>query len=155
MPGAKVARHFDIPRLACLSWQPFMHNFNKSLLTKHFGNILNLSLINHVYSYSFHRSCSSRSRHHSLAEFELLSDTETESLCKVICCPRGTLGNPTEGKPPVPNHGHAVSLQAENNLKLMCYLLHFKTCTSHTLSAGDITFEAICGMKSHKEWEKA
>ena len=90
----------------------------------------------------------------SLAEFELLSDTEAESLCKVIRRPGGTLANPTEGEPPVPNHGHAVSLRAENNLKLMCYLLRFKTRTSRTLSTSDITLEAIRGMKSHKEWEE-
>ena len=35
----------------------------------------------------------------------------------------------------------------------MCYLLRFRTCTSRTMFAGDMTLEAICGMKSHKEWE--
>ena len=62
----------------------------------------------------------------SLAEFELLSDTETESLCKVIRRPGGTLANPKEGELPVPNHGHAVSLRAENNLKLMWYSFSFQ-----------------------------
>ena len=49
----------------------------------------------------------------------------------------------------MPKHEHAVSLLGENNIKLMCYLLHFKTHILPTMSAEDITYETICGMKSH------
>jgi len=30
----------------------------------------------------------------SLEEFQILTNDEVESLCKVLCCPRGTTSNP-------------------------------------------------------------
>ena len=48
-------------------------------------------------------------------ELGVLTDTEVENLCKVVRRPGGAN---TAG---VANPGHAVSLRAENNLKLACY----------------------------------
>jgi len=51
----------------------------------------------------------------SLPELRILTDLEVENLCKVIRRPGGSVQNPIEG--------HAVSLRAENNLKLAAYWL--------------------------------
>jgi len=85
----------------------------------------------------------------SLAEFWILTNDEVELLCKVLCHPRGTTGNP-----PTPHPGFAVSIRAEMNLKLMCYVLRFGERTSCTVLATDITLDAVRVMKTHREWEE-
>ena len=56
-------------------------------------------------------------------------DDKVENLIKVTPCPGGTIPNPAPvaaGAPvlsPITNPGIPVSLHAENNLQLMCYLL--------------------------------
>jgi hypothetical protein len=78
-----------------------------------------------------------------LAEFALLTDAEVENLCKVIRRPGGVIPNPNAaaaGQPAtVANPGIAVSLRAENNLKLACYFLRYKQRASRTVAPADIT----------------
>ena len=65
----------------------------------------------------------------SLDEFHPLMDDKVEKLIKVTCHPGGTIPNPAPAAagapahPLIPNPGIPVSLCAENNLQLMCYLL--------------------------------
>ena len=47
----------------------------------------------------------------------------------------------------------AVSLRAENNLKLACYFLCHKHKTSRTVSANDITLANVRALLDSKEWE--
>ena len=93
-----------------------------------------------------------------LAEFALLKDDEVENLCKVIRRPGGTMPNPNaavDGQPAqIPNPGSAVSLRAENNLKLMCYFLRYKDRTSRGVVAGDVTLANVRALRDHKEWEE-
>ena len=78
----------------------------------------------------------------TLEEFRILTDSEVESLVKVIRRPGGTIADPAPGAAPdtrIPNPGIAVSLRAGNNLKLTCYYLCHKHKTSRTVNANDIT----------------
>jgi hypothetical protein len=84
----------------------------------------------------------------TLAEFRILTDDEVETLCKVLRRPGGTTGNP-----PVPHPGFAVSVRAETNLKLMCYLLRYRERTSRTIAAADISTISVRALKVHREWE--
>ena len=65
----------------------------------------------------------------SVDEFHPLMDDEVENLIKVTCHPGGTIPNPAPiaagapALPLIPNPRIPVSLCAENNLQLMCYLL--------------------------------
>ena len=92
-----------------------------------------------------------------LSEFTQLTDEEVENLCKVTRRPGGTIPNPNGGDPgqpdDIPNPGMAVSLRAENNLKLMCYYLRFKERTSRVVTANDITLANIRALRHHIEWE--
>jgi hypothetical protein len=93
-----------------------------------------------------------------LAEFALLTDAEVENLCKVIRRPGGVIPNPNAaaaGQPAtVANPGIAVSLRAENNLKLACYFLRYKQRTSRTVAPADITLDAVRAFREYKEWEE-
>ena len=92
-----------------------------------------------------------------LAELELLTDSEVENLCKVVRRPGGEVANPNAavGQPNnVPNHGTAVSLRAENNLKLACFFLKFRTRTSRATTAAQITLDSVRVLRDHREWEK-
>lgn len=95
----------------------------------------------------------------ALTEFRILKDEEVESLCKVVRRPGGTIPNPAaqqqEGQPAtLPNPGIAVSLRAENNLKLACYYLRYKERTSRTVTPDDITLDRVRAYRDHKEWEE-
>ena len=65
----------------------------------------------------------------SLDEFCPLMDDEVENLIETTCHPGGTILKTQPGRagapalPPIPNPRIPVSLHAENNLQLMCYLL--------------------------------
>jgi hypothetical protein len=63
----------------------------------------------------------------TLEDFALLSDEEAASLCRVIRKPGGMIANPNanaEGQlATIPNPGIAIPQKAENNLKLMCFLI--------------------------------
>ena len=94
----------------------------------------------------------------SLSELGVLADEEVENLCKVVCRPGGTMANPSAavaGQPAViPNPGIAVSLRAENNLKLACFFIRYRERTSRNVVPGDITLDNIRALKVHKEWDK-
>ena len=63
----------------------------------------------------------------TIAELSILTDSEAESLCKVLRRPGGMVQvNGNE----VPNPGTTVSIRAENNLKLACYYLRHRERTS-------------------------
>ena len=65
----------------------------------------------------------------SLDKFCPLTDDKVENLIKVTHHPGGTIPNPgpvaagAPALPLIPNPRIPVSLHAENNLQLMCYLL--------------------------------
>ena len=94
----------------------------------------------------------------SLEEFAILKEDEVENLCKVIRHPGGTMANPNAGAAgqpaTIPNPGSLVSLCAENNLKMMCYYLCYKSRTSRTVGAADVTLENVRAYRDHKEWEE-
>lgn len=93
-----------------------------------------------------------------LAEFQILTDSEVENLCKVTRRPGGTIPNPNvanAGQPgEIPNPGIPVSLRAENNLKLMCYFLRHKERTSRAVTAADVTLANVRTLREHHDWEK-
>jgi hypothetical protein len=92
-----------------------------------------------------------------LDEFALLTDDEVENMCKVVRKPGGTIENlnaDVAGQPPaIPNPGIAVTLHAENNLKLACYFLWYKKRTSRMVTPADITLESVRGYHEYKKWE--
>ena len=92
----------------------------------------------------------------TLEEFRILTDSEVESLVKVIRRPGGTIAGAAPGAAPdprIPNPGIAVSLRAENNLNLSCYYLRHKHKTSRTVNANDITPTNVRALHDFKEWE--
>ena len=93
----------------------------------------------------------------SLDELKLLTDSEIESLCKVVRRPGGTMANPAAGaagQPAlIPNPGLPVQLRAELNLKLACYFLRYKDRTSRDVLAADITLPNVREFRNHREWE--
>ena len=60
-----------------------------------------------------------------LEEIRLMTDPEVVNLCKVLRRPGGTMMVPNAAgvNVQVPNPGNKVSLLAENNLKMECFLL--------------------------------
>lgn len=92
----------------------------------------------------------------NLEEFRILTDSEVESLCKVIRRPGGTIANPNAGgnnNPTIPNPGITVSLKAENNLKLMCYYLRYKDRASTPVDFQDITEANVRSLRDYRQWE--
>ena len=95
----------------------------------------------------------------TLSKCSILTDDEVENLCKVVCRPGGTIPNPAAGgpegqSPTIPNPGLAVPLHVENNLKLMCYFLHFQQRTSRPAVPANITLNNIRALRSLQLWEK-
>ena len=81
----------------------------------------------------------------SLEEFRPLTDEEVKSLDKVTRHPGVTIPDAVAG-PQLPltlTLVIPVSLQVENNLKLMCYLLQHIEHTSCTTTAAGITIAII------------
>ena len=92
----------------------------------------------------------------SLAEFAVLTDDEVKNLSKV-CRPGGMMQNPNAAAPPaaqIPNPGLAVTLHAENNLKLACYFLRYKEHTSRVVTADMITLASAWELCPYCEWEE-
>lgn len=56
-----------------------------------------------------------------MEELATSQDEDVERLCKVTRRPGGTIAN-SAGAGQVPNPGIPVSMLAEKNLKLLCYL---------------------------------
>ena len=69
-----------------------------------------------------------------LTELSLLSDTEVESLCKLVRNPGGTAAGIGRA-PPQPNRGLAISMKAITNLKLGCYYVRHMIRTSRFSNA--------------------
>ena len=92
----------------------------------------------------------------SLSELELLTDGEIENLCKVVRRPGGQVAQAAGAAAgqAQPNLGIAVSLKAENNLKLAAYFLRFRTRTSRTTVATDITAASVRALRDHKQYEE-
>ena len=106
----------------------------------------------------------------SLAEFAVLTDDEVKNLCKVVRRPGGMMQNPNAAAPPgadaaaaaaaaaqpaqIPNPGLAVTLRAENNLKLACYFLRYKERTSRAVTADMITLASVRELRPYREWEE-
>jgi hypothetical protein len=92
----------------------------------------------------------------TIPELALLTDDEVENLCKVIRRPGGTINNPNAaaGQPAViPNPGIPVTLRAENNLKLGCYLSQYNAKVSREVTPATLTLVSVRGVRSLKEWE--
>ena len=83
-----------------------------------------------------------------LPELRILTDTEVESLCKVLRRPGGLIANnqaaiAAGGDAQIVNPGTAVSLRAENNLKLACYYLRHQVRVSRDADAAHITLPNV------------
>ena len=94
----------------------------------------------------------------NLEELTLLDDHRVEMLCNICQCPGGQVPNAPAaitggGALNIVNPGFQVSWRAENNLKLACYLLCYKVCTSWAPQAVQITLQNVCAIKYHKEAE--
>jgi len=83
----------------------------------------------------------------------IFSDTEIESLCRIIRKPgRQIAGNAVGGL--VPNPGKAVSLRAENNLKLARYYLrHQKRISEWPVPLADIMLDNVHSLKGLRDIE--
>lgn len=79
----------------------------------------------------------------TLDELELLTDEEVISLCKNVRKPTGNT-----------RAGRAITLKAENNLKLACYMLRHYKRTSRTPDPADVTVDAIRELADLKKQEK-
>ena len=83
----------------------------------------------------------------TIAELSILTDSEVESLCKVLRRPGGMVQvNGNE----VPNPGTTVSLRAENNLKLACYYLRHRERTSRVLIITDVTLANVRAFREQR-----
>ena len=94
----------------------------------------------------------------TLAKFELLKDEEVENLCEVAQRLGGTVVNPVAGQPgqapTLPDPGVAVSLRAENNLKLACCFLRHRTRVSRAVAPIAITMNSARALRTLKDWEE-
>jgi hypothetical protein len=83
----------------------------------------------------------------TLAEIQLLSDDEVESLCRVIRRPGGTFPGPNPNDAPVSNPGTPVNLRAENHLKLFAFFLRHQDRVGRTTNVASITLETIRALR--------
>ena len=79
-----------------------------------------------------------------------LTDDEASNLCKITRRPGGAdAANPGNA-----NQGFAVSLKAENNLKLMCYFLRYRERTSRPAAFNDVQLPDLTRCLSQARAEK-
>ena len=79
----------------------------------------------------------------SLEEIGYLTDDQVEGLCKRVQRPGGTIPNPAGAdEPPIPNPGTAVSMRAEENLKLTAYLKKHNDRVSRPTVITDVDVES-------------
>ena len=94
-----------------------------------------------------------------ITELALLSDTECESLCKLVRRPGGLIPNPNAaaaGQPPMINApGHTVSMRAVTNLKLACFFIRHHVRTSRSCSAATVILADIRTLRDLKALEEA
>ena len=78
----------------------------------------------------------------SLQELGYLKDGDVTDLCKALRRPGGTIPDPNAAAgadvPQVPNPGVSVSMMAETNLKLACFLVRHLARVSRTAQPADI-----------------
>jgi len=91
----------------------------------------------------------------SLAEIQLLTDDEVESLCRVIRRPGGTIPGLNPGDAPVNNPGTPVNLQAENHLKLLAFFLRHQDRVGRTVTTADITLDSIRTLRELRDFESS
>ena len=89
----------------------------------------------------------------TLAEIQLLSDDEVESLCRVIRRPGGTIPGPNPDDAPVNNPGTPVNLRAENHLKLLAFFLRHQDRVGRTTNVASITLETIRALRELRDFE--
>ena len=79
----------------------------------------------------------------SLAEVQLMTDDEIESLCKVLQRPGGMVPGAVPGAAQVQNPGVQVNQRAEGHMKLMVFYLHHQARVSRVVTPADITLNSI------------
>ena len=89
-----------------------------------------------------------------LTELSLLSNTEVESLCKLVRNPGGTTAGVGRA-PPQPNRGLAISMKAITNLKLGCCYVRHMIRISRASNAPLITLQRVIGLCHLKMTEQA
>ena len=87
-------------------------------------------------------------------ELRHLTDSEADGLCKIVRKPGGVIQHGGVGNA-VPNIGEAVSVQAQNNLKLACYFIRHRVRTSRMVTVQDLTIPNIRVLREQREAEKA
>jgi hypothetical protein len=89
----------------------------------------------------------------TLAEIQLLSDDEVESLCRVIRRPGGTIPGPNPDDAPVNNPGTPVNLGAESHLKLLAFFLRHQDRVGRTTIVASITLDTIRALRELRDFE--
>ena len=87
----------------------------------------------------------------TLDKMALLTDTECESLCKLICRLGGHTPNPRAGDPgepaTIPGVGNTVSMRSVSNLKLCGFWVRHRIRTFRAYHPVDYTLVAIRGLR--------
>ena len=92
----------------------------------------------------------------SLDEFSFLSEDAVKGLCAVARKPGGMIPNPHGNDPShIPNPGIAITLRAENHLKLMCYQIRLAKRCSETILPTDITLASVRELQGLRDWEES
>ena len=89
----------------------------------------------------------------SLAEVQLLTDDEVESLCKVLRRPGGMVPGAGPGAPQVQNPGVQVNQRAEGHMKLMAFYLRHQYRVSRSVTPADITLDSIRTVRELRDFE--
>ena len=89
----------------------------------------------------------------TLAEIQLLTDDEIESLCRVVRRPGGMVPGVGAGAAAVQNPGVQVNQHAEGHLKLMAFYLRHQARVSRVATPPDITLDSIRTVRELREFE--
>jgi hypothetical protein len=89
----------------------------------------------------------------SLAEVQLMTDDEMESLCKVLRRPGGMVPGAVPGAAQVQNPGVQVNQRAEGHMKLMAFYLRHQARVSRVVTPADITLNSIRTVRELCEFE--
>ena len=79
----------------------------------------------------------------TLAEIQLLTDDEIESLCRVVRRPGGMVPGVGAGAAAVQNQGVQGNQRAEGDLKLMAFYLRHQARVSRVATPPDISLDSI------------
>ena len=87
-------------------------------------------------------------------DLSLLTDTEVDTLCKLVCLPGGMLLNPAgRAGAQMSAPGCAISMRAIMNLKLACYCVHHQTRTSRICTPVNVTVvrvRELCALRPRR-----